>query len=62
MITEKNLQNYSGYVSIHKGDWDYPHTMTDMANRIVADWRFDAYCQKRRLSNYRYSKRKGEVI
>lgn len=59
---EKNIQNYTGYVSIKQGDWDYPHSMVEMASRIVYDWKFDEDCRKRRLSNYRYSQRKDEAL
>ena len=62
MIIEKNVHNYTGYVTIRQGDWDYPHNLADMASRIIADWRFDESCRKRSLNNDRYLKRKGEVL
>lgn len=61
MITEKISQNYTGYVSIKQGDWDYPCSMVEMANRIVYDWKFEEDCKKRILNRERFLKR-GEAL
>lgn len=62
MVIERNLHNYTGYVTIRPNDWGYPCTLKDMADRIVSDWKFDEYCMKRSLNNDRYLKGKGEVL
>ena len=62
MVMEKNVQNYTGYVTIRQNDWGYPHSLADMASRIVCDWKFDEDCRKRRLSNCRYSQREDEAL
>lgn len=38
----------SMYVCIREDEWDYPHSIAMMTNRIVADWKFDEQCQKMR--------------
>ena len=62
MIIEKNVHNYTGFVTIRQGDWDYPLSLSDMASRIIADWSFDENCRKRSLNNNRFSKRDGEAL
>lgn len=39
--------NYSTFRGIiYKGDFDYHHSLSDMAERIMSDWKFDEQCRK----------------
>ena len=62
MIDDKNLYNYTGYVTIRQDDWGYPYTMVDMANRIISDWKFDDDCMRRSLNRERYLQMDGDVL
>ena len=45
-MTNKNKPCIStGYVTIEPRDWDCTFYLTDMAARIVADWKFDEQCR-----------------
>ena len=62
MISKNEKYKYTGYVTIQKGDWDYPRYMTDIASRIVADWKFEEECRKRSFNRNRFNKMKRGVI
>ena len=39
--------NYSTFRGvIYKGDFDHYHSLSDMAERIMSDWKFDEQCRK----------------
>ena len=62
MISKSRKNNDTGCVTIRQGDWDYPHYMTDIAARIISDWKFEEECRKRSLNRDRYVKMKRGVI
>lgn len=47
MMNNSSVHTNSGYVTIRRGDyWDCPHYMTDVANCIASDLKFDKRCSE----------------
>lgn len=56
-----NGRNHSPsmYVCIREDEWDYPHSIAMITDRIVADWKFDKQCRKAIINRTRFKKLKG---
>ena len=51
---ETNHSTFSGI--IYKGDYDAYHSMSDIAERIASDWKFDEQCRKNEIARERKRK------
>lgn len=58
MINENKIRFSTGYVTIKPGDWEYPQYMSDVAARIIYDWKFDEECRRLTLNRSKFIKRK----
>lgn len=50
-----NVDHSTFGMNIYKGDFDGWHSMSDIADRIISDWKFDKQC-KRNAENRARSK------
>ena len=58
-----NVDHSTFGMNIYRGDFDSWNYMSDIADRIVSDWRFDQQCKKNaqnRDKNKKIKEQKGE--
>lgn len=51
---ETNHSTFSGI--IYNGDYDACYSMSDIAERIASDWKFDEQCRKNEIARERKRK------